>query len=1127
MKFFNSQSARRLRDQQGLAKSWPRRLLLLVAVLLTIVAEVVVPTIESASSGSSLTNVAWSTSTSQTGATSVAYGYVFTTASSSSLSSIQFTVPSGTSGTPTLQSLRVWSGYNVALSSTSVALSGTTLTLSFSSLYISSGAIFTLQIAGLTNTSTVGTSSSTVTTMNGASSVDSAASQTISFTATALSDTFFTPSSTQTGATAVSYSYGFVTGSTQTLSSITLTVPPGTSGTPGVGSVSPSAIAGGSATLSGGVLTYTFTPISVSANTAVAIAFTGLTNESNVGSFAGEIATLNSGTPVDSGVVSPVGFTSSRLTSLSLSSSSTSTGATGASYTFSFTTATPQTLSSIDMTVPPGTTGSPSIGSVSVQVGYAITLPSPTVVLSGSELLMSFTPTYVPSNAVVSIQINGLTNTPSPGSYASAIVTNTSVTSSLTQVDSGVTNNVTFTSTALRSLSWTASSTSVGGTGVTYTFSFGLTATAALSSVTMTLPAGTGGTPTVATVTPAGIAGGTVSLSGQTLTYSFSTASVSSTVTVSIAIAGLTNTSTAGSYASTITAYNASNAVASGATTSVSFTATVLTNLSWTASSTLTSTSGVNYNYQLTTGSSANLSSIAITVPAGTSGSPTVASLTAQAGYSITLPSPSVALSGTTLTLSFTSTYLPSATVVTFQINGMTNTSTPGSYTASLTTYNASTSVDSGTTSAISFNSTVLGSPTWSASSNAVAATGISYTYSFGFPDTAVLTTITMTVPSGTGGTPAVGTVTPSSIAGGTVSLSGRTLTYSFSAASVNAGSIPSITITGLTNTSTAGSYSSTITASDAGTAVASGATPTVAFTSTVLSALTWTTSSTYTGATGVTYTFGFHTSSNSNLTEVLMTVPPGTGGSPAVGTVTTSGPVISSPTVTLSGTTLTFAFSSVWVPGGSSFSIGIAGLTNTATAGTYTSAISTKNGGATLDSGTTPSLGFFAASVSLTPPASLGWSAGLSLNSVQAVDQNTSDQQYGVADQTGTGNGWNVTISATTFTNGSHSLADTNTFWTDGSVNQAYSTSAPTSTCISSCVSPTNQVVYPAGITTSSSSPTSVVIYSAATSTGSGSFTIGGSSAAQPVGWWLDVPPNVYAGSYTSVITFSIGSGP
>jgi hypothetical protein len=762
-----------------------------------------------------------------------------------------------------------------------------------------------------------------------------------------------------------------------------------------------------------------------------------------------------------------------------------------------------------------------------VQVGYAITLPSPTVVLSGNQLLFSFTATYVPANAVVSIQINGLTNTPLPGSYPSSIVTNTSVTSTLAQVNSGVTNSVTFTSTALRSLSWTASSTSAGGTGVTYAFSFGLTSTAILSSVTMTVPAGTGGTPTVGTVTPASIAGGTVALSGQTLTYSFSAVSVSSAVTVSIGIAGITNTSTSGAYASTITAYNASTAVASGATTSVSFTATVLTNLSWAASSTLTSTTGVNYTYQLTTGSSANLSSIGITVPAGTSGTPSVGSLSAQASYSITLPSPTVALSGTTLTLSFTSTYLPSATVVSFQINGITNTSTPGSYTASLTTYNASTSVDSGTTSAISFNSTVLGSPTWSASSNAVGATGIAYTYSFGFPDTAVLTTVTMTVPSGTGGTPAVGTVTPSSIAGGTVSLSGRLLTYSFSAVSVNAGSIPSIQITGLTNTSTAGSYSSTITASDAGTAVASGATPTVSFTSTVLSALSWATSSTYTGATGVTYTFGFHTSSNSNLTQVIMTVPPGTGGAPAVGTVTASGVAISSPSVVLSGTTLTFSFTSVWVPSGTVFSIGITGLTNTATAGSYTSAISTKNGGATLDSGTTPSLGFYAASVSLTPPSSLGWSAGLSLNSVQVVDQTANDQQYGVADQTGTGNGWNVTISATTFTNGTHALADTNTFWTDGSVSQAYSTSAPTSTCISSCVTPSNQVVYPAGITTSSASPTSVVIYSAATSTGSGSFTIGGSSSPQPVGWWLNVPPNVYAGSYTSVITFSIGSGP
>ncbi|MBW4079199.1 MAG: hypothetical protein HIU84_11960, partial [Acidobacteria bacterium] len=843
-------------DQNGLAESWPRRAILTIAILLTIIAEVVVPAIPSASSGSSLTNVAWTASSSQTSATSVTYDYNFTTATSAHLNSFAFTVPSGTSGTPSLQSVKLWAGYDIALSSPVVALAGTTLTLSFTKLYIPAATLVNVQISGLTNTATAGTFTSTFTT-NGSSTVDSATSPAYSFTATTLSDTFTSTSSTKTADTGVSYSYGFVTASTQLLSSITLLLPPGTSGTPTLTAVSPSALAGGTVTLSNDILTYTFTSTSVSAGTTVAIEVSGLTNPSSVGNYPGELVTTNSGTAVDSGAVSALSFTPTLLTSLSLSASATSTGATGVSYTFGFTTATAQTYSSFDLGLPPGTGGTPSVGTLSVQAGYAIPLPSPVVVLSGSQLQLSFTPTYVPSGAVVSIQINGLTNTPAPASYTSSILTLTNVTSSLAQVDSGVTNAVTFTSTALRSLSFTASSTSTGATGVTYSFGFGLTATSTLSSITMTVPPGTAGTPVLGTVTPAAIAGGTIALSGQTLTYSFAATSVSSTVTVSIGVSGITNTSTAGSYASTITAYNAANAVASGATSSVGFTSSVLTNVSWGASSTQTSTTGVNYTYQMTTGSGSNLSSITMSVPAGTSGTPTVGSVTAQAGYTIVLPATfTVTLSGTTLTLSFASTYLPSATVVTIQINGITNTPTPGTYTSSITTFNASTSVDSGTTAAVSFNSTVLGSPTWSTSSNAVGATGVSYTYSFGFPDTAQLTTITMTVPSGTGGTPGVGTVSPSSILGGTASLSGHLLTYSFPAVSVNAGSILSIEITGLTNTTSGGSYSSTLTASDAGTAVASGTTPLVTLTSTVLTSLSWNTSSTYTQATGVTYTF-------------------------------------------------------------------------------------------------------------------------------------------------------------------------------------------------------------------------------------------------------------------------------
>jgi hypothetical protein len=63
--------------------------------------------------------------------------------------------------------------------------------------------------------------------------------------------------------------------------------------------------------------------------------------------------------------------------------------------------------------------------------------------------------------------------------------------------------------------------------------------------------------------------------------------------------------------------------------------------------------------------------------------------------------------------------------------------------------------------------------------------------------------------------------------------------------------------------------------------------------------------------------------------------------------------------------------------------------------------------------------------------------------------------------------------------------------------------------------------------ITTAASSPTIYKIYDTATSTGGGAITIGGSAAANPIGWWVQVPASVYTGSYTSTVTLAVVSGP
>lgn len=100
-----------------------------------------------------------------------------------------------------------------------------------------------------------------------------------------------------------------------------------------------------------------------------------------------------------------------------------------------------------------------------------------------------------------------------------------------------------------------------------------------------------------------------------------------------------------------------------------------------------------------------------------------------------------------------------------------------------------------------------LGGPSWAVSSTLAGKTGVSYTYTF---NTATGTNpsinqATMSVPTGTAGTPAVGTVTPSAFAGGSVSLTSGTLTYSLSSASPNPNTAVSIQVTGLTNTTVPG----------------------------------------------------------------------------------------------------------------------------------------------------------------------------------------------------------------------------------------------------------------------------------------------------------------------------------
>jgi hypothetical protein len=416
-----------------------------------------------------------------------------------------------------------------------------------------------------------------------------------------------------------------------------------------------------------------------------------------------------------------------------------------------------------------------------------------------------------------------------------------------------------------------------------------------------------------------------------------------------------------------------------------------------------------------------------------------------------------------------------------------------------------------------------LTNPMWTVSKTTTGATAVTYAYSFAAASSSSLSSVTMTVPPGTGGSPAISTVSPPALAGGSVTLAGTTLTYSFTSVQVASGTAISIQVGGLINTSTAGSYTSQVTTANGGTQVDTGTTAAVIMTATALSSPVWSASSTTVGAAGVSYTYTFTTATTALLTSFTMTVPPGTAGSPTVGAVS---PPMAGATVSLSGTTLTLSGISLALAGGSPVSIQINGLTNTASAGSYTSEIVTNSALGAVDSGVTAAVSL-AGILSLTSPSSLTWTATLTGNNASVADTVAGDQQFSVDDETGTGAGWHITVAATTLVNGSHTLADAGTFLVTGSISSASATTAPSVSCTASCIPPSITTTYPVAITTAPSSPTPVTVCDVSAGTGTGPVTIGGHTASNPVGWWVNVPANALAGSYTTTITVAIVSGP
>jgi hypothetical protein len=105
----------------------------------------------------------------------------------------------------------------------------------------------------------------------------------------------------------------------------------------------------------------------------------------------------------------------------------------------------------------------------------------------------------------------------------------------------------------LSNMSWAVSNNQVGATGVTYAYSFTTATSGAIKTITFAVSgSGLGGTPTI--TRNYGIGAGTVTRSGQTITYTVTSAvTVAAGIPVYLEFAGLTNSSTGGSYTTAIT----------------------------------------------------------------------------------------------------------------------------------------------------------------------------------------------------------------------------------------------------------------------------------------------------------------------------------------------------------------------------------------------------------------------------------------------------------------------------------------------------------------------------------------------------------------------------------------------
>jgi hypothetical protein len=139
--------------------------------------------------------------------------------------------------------------------------------------------------------------------------------------------------------------------------------------------------------------------------------------------------------------------------------------------------------------------------------------------------------------------------------------------------------------------------------------------------------------------------------------------------------------------------------------------------------------------------------------------------------------------------------------------------------------------------------------------------------------------------------------------------------------------------------------------------------------------------------------------------------------------------------------------------------------------------------------------------------PANVIFAATLS-----GLDQTPINQEAIDVGDPGSGTGWNLTATSTTFTTGTQTLATSATTLT----------TAPADTCDASatCTLATNAITYPYTLPAAATPPTATKLFNSAVNSGMGDQTV------TPT-WKLSIPASTFAGTYLSTWTISLVSGP